>query len=256
MKKFGFGKKADAAGDEDSNKSALFSSRGKKSAAPTTSSNPYAQQDAPPAYSGGMDQYRQEKSPVPPGGYGNFGSNDRSNDRYGGQGTYGSQGSYGQSRYGGGSPAAGSQGGYGAPPPARQGGYGGFGNEEATEQSRKDLFGGAPQRTQQPPRPSYNSGNSYGSGGYGTTDGAGEENNGTAGGYGGSSQGYGAYGDRELTAEEQEEEDVNAAKQEIKFIKQQDVSSTRNALRLAQQAEETGRGVSETLQRSKDDNKC
>jgi thiamine pyrophosphokinase len=44
-----------------------------------------------------------------------------------------------------------------------------------------------------------------------------------------------------LTAEEQEEENVNADKQEIKFLKQQDVSSTRNALRLAQQAEETGR---------------
>jgi hypothetical protein len=44
-----------------------------------------------------------------------------------------------------------------------------------------------------------------------------------------------------LTAEEQEEESVNADKQEIKFLKQQDVSSTRNALRLAQQAEESGR---------------
>ena len=56
--------------------------------------------------------------------------------------------------------------------------------------------------------------------------------------------GYGngpAYGDRELTAEEQEEEDISATKNEIKFMKQQDVSSTRNALRLAQQAEETGR---------------
>ena len=31
------------------------------------------------------------------------------------------------------------------------------------------------------------------------------------------------------------------SKNEIKFMKQQDVSSTRNALRLAQQAEETGR---------------
>jgi thiamine pyrophosphokinase len=56
----------------------------------------------------------------------------------------------------------------------------------------------------------------------------------------------GAYGDRELTAEEQEEEDISATKNEIKFMKQQDVSSTRNALRLAQQAEESGR---DTLQR-------
>lgn len=44
--------------------------------------------------------------------------------------------------------------------------------------------------------------------------------------------GCGAYGDRELAAEEQEE---------IRCIKQQDVSSARNALRLAQQAEETER---------------
>lgn len=34
-----------------------------------------------------------------------------------------------------------------------------------------------------------------------------------------------------------------ATKSEIKFLKQQDVSSTRNALRLAEQAEETGRGT-------------
>ena len=37
-----------------------------------------------------------------------------------------------------------------------------------------------------------------------------------------------------------------AAKQEIRFIKQQDVSSTRNARRIAEQAEQTGR---ETLAR-------
>jgi hypothetical protein len=60
-------------------------------------------------------------------------------------------------------------------------------------------------------------------------------------------KGYGAYEDRQLTAEEQEEEDVSATKQEIRFIKQQDVSSTRNALRMAAQAEETGRQTLERL---------
>jgi hypothetical protein len=50
-----------------------------------------------------------------------------------------------------------------------------------------------------------------------------------------------------LTAEEQEEEDIDATKQEIKFMKQQDVASTRNALRLAEQALETGRGTLGTL---------
>jgi hypothetical protein len=61
------------------------------------------------------------------------------------------------------------------------------------------------------------------------------------------SQGYGAYEDRQLTAEEQEEEDIQATKNEIKFIKQSDVSSTRNALRIAAQAEETGRATLERL---------
>jgi hypothetical protein len=50
-----------------------------------------------------------------------------------------------------------------------------------------------------------------------------------------------AYGDKQLTAEEEEEEDVQATKQQMRFMKQEDVSSTRNALRIAQQAEETGR---------------
>jgi hypothetical protein len=58
---------------------------------------------------------------------------------------------------------------------------------------------------------------------------------------------HGAYEDRQLTAEEQEEEDISATKQEIRFMKQQDVSSTRNALRMAAQAEETGRQTLERL---------
>jgi hypothetical protein len=42
------------------------------------------------------------------------------------------------------------------------------------------------------------------------------------------------------TAEEEEEEDVQGMKQEIRRMKQEDVSSTRNALRLAAQAEASG----------------
>jgi hypothetical protein len=53
----------------------------------------------------------------------------------------------------------------------------------------------------------------------------------------------GAYGDRQLTAEEEEEEDITATKQEIKFMKQQDVASTRNALQMAAAAEESGRST-------------
>ena len=105
-----------------------------------------------------------------------------------------------------------------------------------TDANRNDLFGNAAQRQQQQEPSGYG----QQPGGYGSTPGGYGQS--TPGSYGGaSSGGYGAYGDRELTAEEQEEEDIGATKQEIKFMKQQDVSSTRNALRLAQQAEETGR---------------
>jgi hypothetical protein len=54
----------------------------------------------------------------------------------------------------------------------------------------------------------------------------------------------GAYGDKVFSAEESEEEDFGTGqKQEIRFMKSQDVSSTRNALRAAAQAEETGRAT-------------
>lgn len=49
--------------------------------------------------------------------------------------------------------------------------------------------------------------------------------------------------DRQLTEQEEEQEDVDAVKQEIRFTKQESVASTRNALRIASQAEETGRGT-------------
>jgi hypothetical protein len=50
-----------------------------------------------------------------------------------------------------------------------------------------------------------------------------------------SAQSY-VYQDRQLTAEEEEEEDILASWQEIRFMKQQDVSSTRNALGAAAEA--------------------
>lgn len=66
--------------------------------------------------------------------------------------------------------------------------------------------------------------------------------------YGGGSNAYttSTYQERHLTAEEEEEEEIQTIKQDIRFIKQGDVASTRNALRIAAQAEETGR---ETLAR-------
>lgn len=217
---------------EDSNRSALFGSRKKEKGSPA-GQNPYAAPPAndpyaqpPPSYSGSNDSYRQEKTPAVTGPGQNYGQR---SGGYGDQGAnYGGQSGYGSDRYGGGPPSRG------------PGGYGGLGRTDsndtnATDAGRNELFGNAAQRRQQQPTGGSGQSGAYGdrsqSGAYGAS----------SGGYGQSSGGYGAYGDRELTAEEQEEEDITASKNEIKFLKQQDVSSTRNALRLAQQAEETGR---------------
>ncbi|TGZ84307.1 hypothetical protein EX30DRAFT_338840 [Ascodesmis nigricans] len=78
-------------------------------------------------------------------------------------------------------------------------------------------------------------------GGYGNSYGE-RGGSGTGSGYG-AGGGYADSGDRQLTAEEEEEEDVEAVKQQIRFTKQESVSSTRNALRVAAQAEETGRST-------------
>ncbi|KAJ4345205.1 Protein transport protein S9 plasma membrane t-SNARE [Didymosphaeria variabile] len=190
--------------------------------------DPYANA-APPAYSGGNDSFRQEKSPAVTGQGGQFGGRG-----YQSAGNYGASGGYGGNQFGGGPADQGA--------PRRTGGYGGMGNADPNnEEERSALFGGAAQRQpkqpqQQPPQESGGYGQQGGGSSYGQS--------GVSGGGYGAPGGYGsgpAYEDRQLTAEEQEEEDMMATKSEIKFMKQQDVSSTRNALRLAQQAEETGR---------------
>ncbi|KAL1594688.1 Protein transport protein S9 plasma membrane t-SNARE [Nothophoma quercina] len=233
----GFLSKKKDDGDEG-NRNALFGSRKKSEKAPTQS-NPYAAapgQDPyaqpPPQYSGPNDKYRQDKTPAVTGPGQQYGGGRGGGGGYGAQGgSYGAQSGYGNDRYGSGSPA---------PQQSARGpgGYGGLGRTSSndTDANRNDLFGNAAQRQQQQEPSGYG----QQPGGYGSTPGGYGQS--TPGSYGGaSSGGYGAYGDRELTAEEQEEEDIGATKQEIKFMKQQDVSSTRNALRLAQQAEETGR---------------
>lgn len=249
--------------DDDSSRSALFGrSKSKPSAPPET--NPYAQAAAPNVPT---DPYTQAKmnagiippgAPLPPqqGGYARPPPNQQNS--YGGQ-----QAGYGDNKFGppgGGQPQGGyganrfgndagyraqQQGGnpYGGPKPqgsnpyanmssvpgtSRTGGYGGLGNTQddfGRDENRDALFGGAQDRIQQkqqsgPPGYQYN--------------GAGGSND---------DHSYGAYGDRQLTAEEEEEEDISATKQEIKFMKQQDVSSTRNALQAAMMAEETGRNT-------------
>jgi hypothetical protein len=160
-------------------------------------------------------------------------------DRFG-AGTYGNQGGFGQDRYGGGPPQPAAESRYGS------GGYGNFGGNASVlclcalvmlidhrpnSAARDQLFAGARPMDQPPP----------GMPPTGTSDwesGRGEN-------YG--SGNYESYDQRQLTAEEQEEEDITGTKQEIRFLKQQDVSSTRNALRLAAQAEETGRSTLERI---------
>ena len=271
MGKFGLGKKGE--GDEHSNRSALFGGRSKNKPA-NPSSNPYAQPvtapdpytqaklsigvggpprgpspansgySAPVASRGGMNgggYAADNKSAGMNGGDDNYDTGSQTRSGYGAD-RYGAQGGYGVDRYGGGVGAASSdtaQSRYGP------GGYGGLGRTNSvdtttTDDNRNALFGGARERLQQP---------QVGTGGAGG-DGhpppyrADYGQSGPSGAYGnGESQGYGAYEDRQLTAEEEEEEDVQATKQQIRFIKQEDVSSTRNALRIAAQAEETGRNT-------------
>jgi len=178
-----------------------------------------------------MPDVRREKSPVPPGGYGGA----PQQPRYGGGGSYGQQGGYGNNAYGN-EPQQPSQSRYGPS------GYGGLGRSNSQETTTTDagraaLFGDAPQRQQQVAQAEQSNP---------------EEGPSSFGGYGGTAtantSSFGGYGepDRELTAEEQEEEDVQASKNEIRFIKQQDVASTRNARRIAEQTEAIGR---ETLAR-------
>ena len=263
MKKFGFGRKGD--GDDDSNRSALFGRSSKSSSPASAVSNPYAQpppasdpyaQDnnkyanmPPPSYgASGASPYQQarqnyglapdqNRSGLPSGPAPNRGDNGaspapRANSRspqpagagYGAE-KYGSGAGYGSNRYESTNASAPSR--YGP------GGYGGLGRRNSnetttTEDNRDALFGGAKERYAQ--KASLPPSNGRPGGGYGESPTSGS--------------GQGSYGEgRQLTAEEEEEEDVQATKQQIRFIKQEDVASTRNALRIAAQAEETGRAT-------------
>ncbi len=262
-------------GDDDSSRLALFGSRSKSKSPAPPSQNPYAQAVPPDPYTrakmnagvvplpngpqpeqdghqaglasqgtyGSMGQPHPRQNPHGAGsGYGgppqqSYGAppprGPGGDSKYGlslgggyGPEKFGNQNGYGAGRSGG-KPYAGFAQTSGTP---RTGGYGGLGptNDQADDPDRDQLFGGARDRIEQkqqnsmsgPPGYQYNEG-----------DNAGADRN------------YGAYGDRQLTAEEEEEEDIQAAKQDIRFTKQQTVSSSRNALQVAAQAEESGRNT-------------
>lgn len=260
MKKFGFSRSnKEKSGSDD---------RSSKNSSPANG-NPYAQNaqadpyTSPPPYSGSSDSFRNDKTPVPVGGYGSgvrpqerfsaapvpsgYGSNSNrygtpSNDGEPAPSRYGGGGYGGFGAQSGGAPPAGR---YGAPPaagdtaPAPTSRYG---SQSQPEPTNSRYGASAPTASRYGQQSAMNAGIEQ------DAQSQNQWESGRGPSYGQATSGdYGAYQDRQLTAEEQEEEDVLAAKQEIKFIKQSDVSSTRNALRIAAQAEETGRSTLERL---------
>ncbi|KAK5135378.1 hypothetical protein LTR08_005320 [Meristemomyces frigidus] len=269
----GFGKKSEKSekrekdGDLDTKKASLFNkfkapkpstpvpaASNPYAAAPQSNRNPYATQPVvndpyapksqssltqPPASSfgsltlnserGSAPAYgrvspapsRGEKSAVPAGGYGGAAP------RYQSQGSYGQAGGYGGDPYGNGNGQGQSR--HGAE------GYGGMGRRSShdtvsTDVGRSALFGDAPQRAQQqqPPAAAAQPG--------------GDSSYSNTGGYDSAEMpgGYGAGPERELTAEEQENLEVEDTKTEIRRLKGQGVASSSNALRVAEQAQQTG----------------
>lgn len=236
MGRFGLKKSDD---DDSSNRRALFGSRSKnKKEEPPA--NPYAKPIPTDPYTkakinAGVAPLPAGEQPGTPSASSSGPHGIPADNKYQGGGyapnQFNNTGGYGGDRFGGGGagPAAGASR-YGP------GGYGGLGSADpndpaAGDANRDALFGGARERAQQQPQggppPPYTEGGPA---------------------YGGGSNAYNTstYQERQLTAEEEEEEEISAIKQDIRFIKQGDVASTRNALRIAAQAEETGR---ETLAR-------
>ncbi|RMD39953.1 hypothetical protein DV735_g5181, partial [Chaetothyriales sp. CBS 134920] len=256
-------------GDDDSNRLALFGSRSKSKSPAPPGDNPYAQPAIPPdpytrakmnagIIGGGAGTPKgQGPPPSAQGTYGGMGSGSRQNPyaqaseyppAQGGGQPFSARGPDGgdglpQGRYG--AEKFGNQNGYGAAQAGgnpysgrpqlsntvRGGSYGGLGGapgyDSAPDPNRDELFGGAQQRLEQRQHQAPNGPPGYE---YNPSDESADRS-------------YGAYGDRQLTAEEEEEEDIQATKQDIRFMKQQDVSSTRNALRIAAETEEIGRNT-------------
>ncbi|KAI0203834.1 hypothetical protein F4808DRAFT_416013 [Astrocystis sublimbata] len=228
MKKFLGGKKSSDK-DDDSNRNALFGSRGSKS---SKAENPYAQTGPDPytedntKYAGNMNQYQPSPGPqgfsrnnsagstatAPPpysdqqatGGYGN--------NRYGASGGYGSNSKY-----------AGASSNY--PSASRQGGYGGLGRTDSTstDAQRDALFSGARDRyQQQAPTAAGDGGNT------GSDPAAG----------GNKYDGYGAR--REMTEEEREAEEYRDLKKQINQTTQDSLATNQNSLRYMNQALDSG----------------
>ncbi|KAL1902877.1 Protein transport protein S9 plasma membrane t-SNARE [Sporothrix stenoceras] len=215
---------------------------------PAQNDNPYA---SAPGY-GGPPANNNSYSGPPPNNPPQQ-SNGYSAGGYGASGGYGSNKYDNGSSYGSGPPlgrpptyrstadsdaGSGGAGGGAARLNARRGGYGGMGgrDDEADDPNRQALFGDAPQRvTEQRQQSSSKYANpanpadgGYGGGGYGAGGGA-------------ETDGYGEG--RELTAEEQEDEDVKRMNQETRYLRNETDQSLDRSLMIANQSIETARGT-------------
>jgi hypothetical protein len=128
MKKLGFGKKKDdRSGDGGANPYAVAEGDSYASSAPPP---PY---NGPP---GGADRFRAEKTPVPSGGYGSGANAGGNSDRFGPSGgSYGSNAGYGADRFeGGGSGGGGGGGGGSRYGSSGYGGFGGPPQQQQPQQ--------------------------------------------------------------------------------------------------------------------------
>lgn len=218
MKKLSKKSSSASSSNDDPNRSALFGSRGGGSGSSSRSSpapdpryqnDPYASRQDPYA-NARSDPYAQRPDPYA-----------QRQDSYSGQ----RSDPYAQQRQ---DPYArdpyASRGSQSQPPPAQQRqqrppvGARGYSNE-SQDSARNALFGNRP-----PPPPQADPYDARGGGG----------------GYGGNDAEPDRYSEYQQQAEG-DEEDVEAVKQEIRFVKQDSLASTRNAIRIGIEAEEQGR---------------
>lgn len=185
----------------------------------------------PPSYSG-PGQASRDKSPVPPGGYGGGAPRQQNGGGYGQTG-YGQGSGYGENPYGNGGASSTSRG---------AGGYGGLGRSNSqetmgTDAGRNALFGDAPKRVAQqqeqaPQEPSqdnsYSNSGGFSSGGFDSTE--------MPGGYGPG-----------MSAQDEEDQDVQATKQQIKQYNNDSRDATRRMMQMAAAMDETQASTLQTL---------
>ncbi|GAA6002734.1 hypothetical protein JCM10207_007649 [Rhodosporidiobolus poonsookiae] len=208
----------------------LFSKK-KQEQIPDVGGDPYRQQGASSQYASSVHSaapsYRTAPSYVGPSQGGSGYANTSHFNRPGPPpGQYGQQPGYG-------APPPGGQGGYGQPqrPPVEPAGgkakgswFGRGKDNQQEQQQRSELFAGAP-----PP----------GQGHYGAHGGGYQPHmQGPDGGFG---------GQQEQKFETEEDEEVEGIKQQTRFVKQESLASSRNAVRIAREAEETARATLDKL---------